>query len=68
MKPSMISESHLTLYLKFQWENKAKEDYKPEKNGPGLVRSTLTVSVCVRSYNSLKMHTFPALEKKNGSG
>ena len=34
----MISESHLTQNLKFQWENKAKEDYKPEKNGPGLTR------------------------------
>ena len=25
----------LTQYPKFQWENKAKEDYKPEKTGPG---------------------------------
>ena len=28
-----ISESHLTQYQRFQGENKAKEDYKPEKNG-----------------------------------
>ena len=41
MKPFAISESHLTKYQKFQWENKAKEDHKPEKNSPGLTRSTL---------------------------
>ena len=29
----------LTQYLKFQWNKKAKEDYKPEKNGPGLSSS-----------------------------
>ena len=45
MKPFAISEYYLTQYLKFRWENKAKEDYKPEKNGPGLTRST---SACVR--------------------
>ena len=32
MKPLAISEFHLTQYLKFQWENEAKEDYKPEKS------------------------------------
>ena len=34
MKPFAISESHWNLYLKFQRESNAKEDYKPEKNGP----------------------------------
>ena len=61
------SESHLTLYLKFQWMNKAKEDYKPENNGPWLARSTLTTSTCVRSYNISKIARFfyvLALEKK----
>ena len=53
------NESHLTKYQKLQWENKAKEDYKPEKNGPGLTRSTLTASTCVRLYNISKMHAFP---------
>ena len=42
-------------------KNKAKEDYKPEKNGPGLTRSTLTASACVRLYNISKMHAFPML-------
>ena len=59
MKPFAINESHLTQNLKFQWETKAKEDYKPEKNGPGLTRSTLTASACVRLYNISKMHAFP---------
>ena len=31
-----ISESHLSQYLKFQWDNKAKEDYKPEKKVSNL--------------------------------
>ena len=38
MKSFAISGSHLTQYRKFQWEIKAKEDYKPEKNGPELTR------------------------------
>ena len=59
MKPFAISESHLTKYRKLQWENKAKEDYKPEQNGPGLTRSTLTASACVRLYNISKMRAFP---------
>ena len=48
------------------YENKAKEDYKREKNGTGLTQSTLTASACVRLYNISKMHAFPvlALEKK----
>ena len=58
MKPFAISESHLTKYRKLQGENKAKEDYKSEKNGPGLTRSTLTASACVRLYNISKMHAF----------
>ena len=71
MKPFVISKSHLTQYLKFQQKNKAKEDYKPEKNGPGLTRSTLTASACVGLYNISKMHAFSyvlVLEKNNGSG
>ena len=62
MKPFAI----LTQYLKFQRENKPKEDYKPEKNGPGLTQSA-TASARVRLHNILKMHVFPdvlALEKK----
>ena len=47
---------------------KAKEDYKPEKNGPGLTRSTSTASTCVRLYNisnqnaRLKVSYFISLE------
>ena len=44
MKSFAISESHLTKYLKFQWQNKAKEDYKPEKNGPGLAQYFVRVN------------------------
>ena len=51
----------LTQYLKFQWENTTREDYKREKNGPWLTRSTLTASACVRLYNIPKMNTFPVL-------
>ena len=46
MKPFAIIESRLTQYPKFQRENKAKEDYQPEKNGPRLTRSTVTARVC----------------------
>ena len=70
MKPFATSESHFTQYRKLKRENKnkankflmetrRKEDNKPEKNGPGLVRSTLTASACVRSHNISKMHAFP---------
>ena len=64
MKPFAISESHYPLYLKFQWENKVKEDYKPEKKasdqrtGRGLAEDWqktdsihITASRCVRLYN-----------------
>ena len=54
MKPFVI----LTQYLKFQWEDKAKEDYKPEKNGPEVTQSTLTASAGGRLYNFLEMHAF----------
>ena len=49
--------------------DKAKEDYKPEMNGPGLTQSTLTASACVRLYNYFENACFSyvlALEKKNG--
>ena len=72
MKPFAISESHLTL-SEVQWENKAKEDYKPEKKVAHHWQRTdsihITASACVRLYNISKLHAFPvlALEKKNGS-
>ena len=40
--------------LNFAWI-----DYEPEKNGPGLSRSTLNASACVRLYNISKVHAFP---------
>ena len=46
MKPFTISESDLTQCPKFQLENRAKGDYKPEKNGPGLTQFTYIASVC----------------------
>ena len=52
MKPFVISESHLTQYRKFQWEYKAKEDYKPEKNGPGLTRAERLVTGTKRNDHS----------------
>ena len=52
MKPFAISEYYLTQNLKFQWENKAKDNY------PGLTRSTLTASACVTLYIISKMHAF----------
>ena len=35
-----------------------KEDYKLEKNVPGLTRSTFTASACVRLFNISKMQLF----------
>ena len=35
------------LYLKFQWENKTKEDYKSPTTGRGLTRSTSVNCKCV---------------------
>ena len=55
MKPFVISESHLTQYLKFQWESKDKEDYKPEKNASGLIRSINCKRVCKIGGNISKM-------------
>ena len=43
----------------------------PTSTGPGLTRSTLTASACVRLYNILKMRAFPmssSTKEKNGSG
>ena len=68
MKPFAISESHLTHIGSF---SEAKKDYKPENNGPGLSRTTLTASACVKLYNISKMHAFPMFQhqkKKNGPG
>ena len=40
------------LYLKFQWENKAKEDYKPEEKVADLqwLKDCITFRKCTVSY------------------
>ena len=63
MKPSTISESQLSSVseVSMREQGQRRLHLKPEKNGPGLARCTLTLtaSMCLRLYNILKMRAFP---------